>query len=99
MGYSDDQIREVMDRFGITQSDILYAQNSYKTLSALKARAKKAYRRLALEWHPDRAKDDPIKTKLFQLATHVVKEIEAMEVNSKPRQIRWAVRIRSMGIS
>ena len=99
MDYSDEQIIAVMDRLGINQPDLLRAQSSQRALDALKARLKKPYRALALECHPDRTGDDPEKAVLFQLATHVVKEIESMLPHPDPRRVKWAVRIRSTSVT
>jgi DnaJ-domain-containing protein 1 len=95
MSYSDAQILEVMIRLGLNQADIMRAQHSQRALDALKSHLKKAYKRLALECHPDRTEGDTEKAALFQLATHVVKEIEAIEAHPNPRRIKWAARIRA----
>lgn len=95
MDYSNVQIMEVMVRLGVCQADLLRAQTCQRTLDALKARIKKSYRKLALECHPDRTQDDADKAALFQLATHVVKEIETMQAHPNPRRIKWAARIRT----
>lgn len=99
MEFSDAQIIEVMHRLGVSQDDLLRAQSSERTLDALKARLKKPYKALALECHPDRTNNDPDRAALFQLATHVVKEIESMQAHPNPRQVKWAVRIRSMSVT
>lgn len=95
MDFSDAQIIEVMGRLGVSQADLLRAQSSERALDAIKARLKKAYRKLALECHPDRTGEDAGKAELFQLATHVVKEIETMVPRARTRTVKWAVRIRS----
>lgn len=95
MDYTDAQIIEVMARLGVSQADILRAQTSQRALDAVKARLKKAYRKLAMECHPDRTGDDAEKAELFQLATHVVKEIETMVPRARARRVKWALRIRS----
>jgi len=99
MGYSDAQIMEVMHRLGVSQPDLLRAQTSQRALDALKSHLKHAYKALAMECHPDRTNDDPDKAALFQLATHVVQEIESMESCPDPRAIKWAVRIRSLTVT
>jgi hypothetical protein len=99
MDYSDAQIIEVMHRLGVSQSDILRAQSSERALDALKARLKPAYRTLAKECHPDKTDGDDDLAALFQLATHVVKEIESMQAHPNPRRVKWAVRIRSTSVT
>jgi len=94
--YSDVQILEVMHGLGITQAGIARAQLSARSLDALKSKVKRTYKALALKLHPDRTNNDVEKAKLFQLATHVVKEIESMEAHPNPRTVKWAVKIRSM---
>ena len=99
MDYSDEQILEVMYRLGVSQSDLLRAQSSQRALDALKSRLKPAYRALAKECHPDKTDNDADLARLFQLATHVVKEIETMQAHPNPRKVKWAVRIRSMSVT
>jgi len=50
MDYSDAQIIEVMFRLGVSQADLQRAQTSQRALDALKARLKRSYKALALEW-------------------------------------------------
>lgn len=95
MDYSDAQVLEVMSRLGVSQADLQRAQTSQRALDALKARIKRSYKALALECHPDRTNNDSDKAALFQLATHVVKEIEEIRPHPNPRQIKWAARIRA----
>lgn len=99
MDYSDAQILEVMLRLGVSQADLMRAQSSQRALDALKARLKRAYKTLALECHPDRTHNDPEKAALFQLATHVVKEIETIQPHPNPRRLKWAVRIKATAMS
>lgn len=54
-------------------------QERTRLLDALKAKAKKAYTRLAFQLHPDRTGNDPEKTALFRLLTQVKADIEALE--------------------
>lgn len=99
MDYSDAQIMEVMLRLGVSQADLMRAQTSQRALDALKARLKRAYRQLAMECHPDRTNNDSDKAALFQLATHVVKEIETIQPHPNPRRMKWAVRIKATATS
>jgi hypothetical protein len=94
--YTDAQIAQVMDGLEIDQDTILRARTNARALDVLKREVKKAYRKLVLTLHPDRTGGDPEKSSLFQLATEVVKEIQAMEVTSEaPRRVKWAVRLRA----
>lgn len=95
MGYSNAQVIEVMQKLELSQAGIMRAQSSQRALDALKSRLKRAYRILALECHPDRTGGDEAKTNLFQLATHVVEEIETIQAHPNPRRVKWAARIRA----
>jgi hypothetical protein len=55
-------------------------------LKRLKEQAKKAFRRLALELHPDRTGGDTEKAARFAFLTTVIKQVEAMEVPPPPPQ-------------
>lgn len=99
MEYTDAQIAEVMEGLEIDQAILLRAQTNARALDTLKRGIKKAYRKLALRLHPDKTGGDPAKSVLFQLATEVVKEIEALEVTSDPpRRVRWAVRLKARAV-
>jgi len=99
MDYSDAQVAEVMSKLGVDHSDLVRAQSCQRSLEALQRRVKGTYKLVALECHPDRTGGDDEKTALFQLATHVVQEIESMKAHSHSRRVRWAVRIRSMSVT
>ena len=94
MDYSDAQIIEVMHRLGVSQPDLLRAQSSQRALDALKARLNP----VCLRVDEVEVGDDDLAA-LFQLATHVVKEIESMQAHPNPRRVKWAVRIRSTSVT
>lgn len=51
-------------------------------LAALKALARKNFRKLSLELHPDRTGNDPIKTEQFKVISAVRDELERIEVQA-----------------
>ena len=51
-----------------------------KALDALKERARKNYRKLAFELHPDRTSNDPVKTERFKLLAQVREKLEKMSL-------------------
>lgn len=53
-------------------------------LKELKELAKRNYKRLAFELHPDRTGNDPDKSAKFAFVTTVWKEVEKMEVRQPP---------------
>lgn len=53
-------------------------------LRALKERARKSFRRLALELHPDRTGNDETKTETFKALTQVFSELIKLEVRPPP---------------
>jgi hypothetical protein len=65
-------------------------------LQALKARMKKAYRKLVFELHPDRTGNDPVKTALLTTLSTVVRDIEGLAIPKppppQPRPVMVAVR-------
>lgn len=51
------------------------------TLEAVKVKVRKAYKKLALDLHPDRTNGDPEKTDLFRVVTSVKNDIEALTID------------------
>lgn len=55
-------------------------QDVQKALTALQAAAKKRYRELALELHPDRTQGDEAKTERFKAIVLAYKEVQSLRV-------------------
>lgn len=53
-------------------------------LKELKERARKNYKRLAFELHPDRTGNDPVKTERFKFFGEILSKLEALEVRPPP---------------
>jgi hypothetical protein len=56
-----------------------------KALEELKERARKSYRKLAFELHPDRTGNDPEKTERFRTLATVYEKIEKMTLRRAPQ--------------
>jgi hypothetical protein len=66
-------------------------------LKRLKDKAKRAFRKLAPELHPDRNEGDEAKTELFKLLSRVVDEIDKIKIAPMPppqvvRSVQYVVR-------
>ena len=78
--------------FGITQVDLRHVQaapsldEAAVRLDALKARARKELRRLAVDLHPDRNGDDPVKTERLKALTELLSKFSAVQVKLAPAQ-------------
>jgi len=75
---------------GIIRSDIdqlreLPFEDAQARLEEIQARAKKRYRKLALELHPDRNNGDEVKAKLFNLVTQVNKQLQDLKIVRRPQ--------------
>jgi hypothetical protein len=99
MDYTDEQIQKVMELLGVDQSDVLRAHSCARTHEALNRQLKRAYRKLALELHPDRTGGDEEKSRLFQLATRMVEEIRMIQPRVSPRRVKWAVRLKAVAVT
>lgn len=81
-----------LDVFGITQVDLRHVQaapsldEAAVRLDALKARARKELRRLAIDLHPDRNGNDPVKTERLKALTELLSKFSAVQVKLAPAQ-------------
>lgn len=84
MSLSDAQIRRAMQLLGFQQGDFRAVQTApsfeagQKALEELKTRAKKQFRKVAMDLHPDRTNNDPAKTEDFKLVSVVVEELDKL---------------------
>jgi hypothetical protein len=67
-------------------------------LSALKETARKSFRRLAFELHPDRNPDDPEKARLFVALTKVAEYVQALELPRPPEPVPYRVSFTMPGV-
>lgn len=85
-----------MSLLGLQQADFRAVEQApsfevaAQRLNELKARTKKQFRKVALELHPDRTNNDPVKTEDFKLVSAAVEDIEriSMQQVRPQRQVR-----------
>ena len=88
--YSDlSEIKNLLHHLGVSFSDLeklvqLPYGDATQYLIALKERAHKNWKRLAFELHPDRTKNDPQKTELFQRLLQAKTKFEQLSVPHQP---------------
>lgn len=90
----DAAITEAMRVLDLTPGD--FQVRSTAELKALKERARKSFRRAALEYHPDRT-EDATRHAVFVALGHVMEDIEKMEFDDT-RTRRWTFRVRSRSV-
>jgi len=83
------RIQQAVQALGITPADFDAIRRAsfpqaQDMLQALKDRAKKNYKRLVFELHPDRTGNDPGKTELFKILGQVITDIEKLQVQPPP---------------
>lgn len=86
------KVLQAVEALGITVADVEGIRRSpfpqaQTMLQALKDRAKKNYKKLAFELHPDRTNNDPVKTDLFKVLGQVLADIEKLQVRPPPPPI------------
>lgn len=89
-----------MSLLGLSQNDFRAIEHApsfeagQQRLADFKERAKKQFRKAALELHPDRTNNDPAKTDDFKLVAAVADDIEKLVFGRPPPQpVMRAVRI------
>lgn len=80
---------EAMQALGVSPSDFeqirkMPQHEAQEWLKMLKDRARKRYRALAKELHPDQNGGDTAKTAKFRLVTSMLADLNKLEVPSKP---------------
>lgn len=84
---SPAELNKAYHVLGITETDLMAIvsapyRESEDLFKKLKAKARKNYKRLALDLHPDRNGGDLNKTVLFDLLTRAVKELDKRKAKS-----------------
>jgi hypothetical protein len=85
------EIAAAAAKLGILDGDLQFCMSHPDTkeccrrLVALQKKAKTLYKECALELHPDRTGDDPVKTELFKLVASVWETVSKMEIVPRPR--------------
>jgi hypothetical protein len=92
---TDDQLVKVMQLLGFSPEDFAAVHLAGPVagpamVDSIKRQAKRAYRKLALELHPDRTGGDPAKTELFKALTEVMSEIDELRYIPPRRSYPWA---------
>lgn len=83
------KVLEALRQLGINPQEIQALRfapypRAQDMLAALKDRARKTYKRLALELHPDRTGNDPVKTDLFKLVGQVLADLDKLQIQPPP---------------
>ena len=91
MKLTDSQMLTALGELGI-QVDEFHAIRTPGPLAEMQARldefqarVKKAYREAAMRLHPDRNPDDPESEDLFKRVSEVVRQLQALRVQERPR--------------
>lgn len=91
MKLSDAQVVRAMQLLGLTQADFLAIQKAptfaagQQALEVLKERTRKQFKRVAMDLHPDRTNNDPVKTEDFKLVSSAVDDIDRLQLRAPPR--------------
>ena len=78
---------------GISPGDIAKIRSAplpmaKELLARLKAQARKQYKKLALELHPDRTGGDPAKTERFTLLTRIFEDFNKLQVQAPVQRLQ-----------
>ena len=98
MELSDEMLIRAMDVLGLEPLDFDKVRSAKPPLGPallkkLKAKARKSYRRAAKTYHPDKTGGDSHKTEVFQAATSVLAEVEAMTYIAPKPTYRWTLKL------
>lgn len=90
MKLTDAQVARAMTILGVQPQDFRFIEQAptleegQKRLTELKARVKTAYRRAAMELHPDKTNNDPAKTEDFHLVSAAAEEVAGLNFRMRP---------------
>jgi hypothetical protein len=82
-------VQRAFDALGVTQQDFETIRRvpfpqAVTLLQELKAKARRTYKRLILELHPDHNQGDTAKTELYMLLGRVLEELDKLKVQPLP---------------
>lgn len=90
MKLNDQQVVRAMTILGVRPQDFRDIEQApsfeegQKRLVAFKARVKASFRRAAMELHPDKTNNDPVKTEDFKLISAAAEEVEGLNFRPRP---------------
>lgn len=90
MALTNEQLMRAMALLGVSPQDFdaieraTSSEEAERLLGELKVRAKKRFKQLAMELHPDRTNNDPAKTEDFKLVSNALEELERIAFAPKP---------------
>jgi hypothetical protein len=93
MSFAPQQIERALQLLGLTRADLdaplreAAPAAQRERLEQLQVRVKGAFRRVALELHPDRTGNDPVKTEEFKVVSCIAEEIANLKLVPRPRPV------------
>lgn len=98
MELTDDQLLESMVLLGLKPVDFDEMRKAAPNkgpylLDKIQIKARKNYKKVAREYHPDKNGGDEAKTEMFQAVTQVMEEIDNMAYLAPKRTYRWVLKL------
>lgn len=101
MSPTEDQLSLAFEALGVRVEEVERlkeapdSEEASQLLEEIRCVARKRYRLLAKDFHPDRTASDPDKTELFKLLTFVLDQLDSVKLLELPkprRRLRVSVR-------
>jgi DnaJ-domain-containing protein 1 len=96
---TDDQITAAYEALNVTAEDLCAACIDPARLHDLQERAKKQYRKLVFDLHPDRTNGDENRSQLFRAVTEVVEDIKDLKATPIGRRFQLAIKLSMRSVS
>jgi DnaJ-domain-containing protein 1 len=96
---TDDQITAAYEALDVTAEDLCAACIDPDRLRDLQERAKKRYRKLVFELHPDRTNGDENRSQLFRAVTEVIEDIKDLKATPIGRRFQLAIKLSMRSVS